>query len=67
MECAKRYRVDAIDTENAHDKNRCYERVKQSIGYCKNNYLIFIYFCGLCSTGVPCESKILKILTKNKE
>lgn len=64
MKCAKRCPVDAISLEQAHDKEKCYQRVAKSIRYCNKNYHIFIYGCGLCATGVPCESRIPEILTK---
>jgi epoxyqueuosine reductase QueG len=54
MKCAQRCPVGAIGP-NGHDKETCYRHVKNSIKYCNNNYHIFIYGCGLCSTGVPCE------------
>ena len=58
LKCMKRCPVDAISKENAHDKETCYERVAASLKYCIKNYHIFIYGCGLCATGVPCESRI---------
>ena len=58
LKCMKRCPVDAISRDNAHDKERCYKRVAHSTKYCNSNYHIFIYGCGLCATGVPCESKI---------
>jgi epoxyqueuosine reductase len=56
MKCAKRCPVGAITAEG-HDKERCYQRVAQSIKYCNRNYHIFIYGCGLCAVGVPCEAR----------
>jgi len=64
MKCARKCPVDAIDEVTAHDKERCYKRVAQSTFYCNRNYHIFIYGCGLCSVGVPCESRIPKVLQK---
>jgi epoxyqueuosine reductase QueG len=58
LKCAKRCPVDAIDAQTAHDKEACYQRVARSLKYCNRNYHIFIYGCGLCATGVPCESGI---------
>lgn len=58
LKCMKRCPVDAISRENAHDKEACYKRVADSTKYCLKNYHIFIYGCGLCATGVPCESGI---------
>ena len=65
LQCAKRCPVDAITAEKAHDKEACYQRVAKSLLYCNKNYHIFIYGCGLCATGVPCESEIPKQLQKN--
>ncbi|MCU0615069.1 MAG: epoxyqueuosine reductase [Desulfobacterales bacterium] len=62
MQCAKRCPVNAITAGNAHDKEACYKRVAKSLVHCNKNYHIFIYGCGLCSTGVPCESEIPKAL-----
>jgi hypothetical protein len=52
--------------ENAHDKETCYQKVAKTTMYCNKNYHIFIYGCGLCATGVPCESSIPKPLQKNE-
>lgn len=62
MLCAKRCPADAITAENAHDKDKCYQKVASSTKYCIKNYKIFIYGCGLCATRVPCESGIPKKL-----
>lgn len=56
LACAHRCPVGAI-TGKGHDKEACYQRVAQSVKYVNRNYHIFIYGCGLCATGVPCESK----------
>lgn len=56
MKCARRCPVGAIN-ENGHDKEVCYKHVRESLKYCNKNYHIFIYGCGLCATGVPCESR----------
>jgi len=58
LACAKRCPVDAIDAENAHDKEMCYKKVADSTKHCIKKYRIFIYGCGLCATRVPCESGI---------
>ncbi len=58
LKCAQRCPVKAISRETAHDKEACYEKVAASLKYCNTNYHIFIYGCGLCATGVPCESRI---------
>lgn len=56
--CITRCPVGAI-TEKGHDKENCREHVKVTVGrYVKSNYGFDGYGCGLCQTGVPCESKI---------
>jgi len=67
LKCAKRCPVDAITEENAHDKETCYQKVADSLKYCNKHYHVFIYGCGLCATGVPCESEIPKPLQRNAE
>ncbi|MDO9263258.1 MAG: epoxyqueuosine reductase [Desulfosalsimonadaceae bacterium] len=62
LKCAARCPVNAITAENAHSKETCYQKVAKSLKYCNKNYHIFIYGCGLCATGVPCESGIPKPL-----
>lgn len=64
MKCARKCPVDAISEQTAHDKEACYQKVAKSIKYCNSNYHIFIYGCGLCATGVPCESKIPKAIQR---
>ncbi len=59
MKCAGRCPVKAIGPKG-HDKEACYKHVKKSTKHCNKNYHIFIYGCGLCATGVPCESRSLK-------
>jgi len=66
LKCAQRCPVDAITAENAHDKEKCMKRVEASTKYCMKNYHIFIYGCGICATGVPCESGIPKGLQKKR-
>ncbi len=55
LKCAAKCPVGAIG-EQGHDKDKCYRRVSKTLSYCNKNYHIFIYGCGLCSVGVPCES-----------
>ena len=43
-----------------------YERVEASTKYCMKNYHIFIYGCGICATGTPCESGVPKQLVKER-
>ena len=64
LNCASRCPVGAITEAKAHDKEACYQKVAKTIKYCNSNYHIFIYGCGLCATGVPCESHIPEPLRK---
>ena len=55
--CIKRCPANAI-SENGHDKERC---AKHCFGvtqpYARSHFGIDDYGCGLCQTGVPCESR----------
>ena len=64
LKCAKRCPANAITREKAHDKEACYQRVAASLKHCNTKYHIFIYGCGLCAVGVPCESGIPEALCK---
>jgi len=64
LKCASKCPVDAITAEDAHDKEKCMKRVEASTKYCIKNYHIFIYGCGICATGTPCESSIPEPLQK---
>ncbi len=55
--CAERCPVDAI-TGEGHDKEKCAKFVFGQEDFVIKNYGIDIYGCGLCQTGVPCESGI---------
>lgn len=57
LKCARRCPVGAV-SESGHDKEGCYRKVASSLKHCNRHYHIFIYGCGLCATGVPCESEI---------
>ncbi|MFZ5868663.1 MAG: epoxyqueuosine reductase [Thermodesulfobacteriota bacterium] len=63
--CRERCPVGAI-TEQGHDKLKCWNHAKGTCGeYTKTHYGFDGYGCGLCQTGVPCESGIPpKILRK---
>jgi epoxyqueuosine reductase QueG len=63
LKCVKRCPVDAV-SKSGHDKEGCYKHVAQSLKHCNRHYHIFIYGCGICATGVPCESGIPKQLRK---
>jgi epoxyqueuosine reductase QueG len=52
----KRCPAGAI-TERGHDKDRCKEYSDSKKPVIKKLYGIDIYGCGLCQTGVPCESR----------
>ncbi len=58
LACKRRCPVDAISAETGHDKEACMKRVAASTRLNLKKYHIFIYGCGLCSTGVPCESAV---------
>jgi len=57
-ECISRCPVGAI-TEAGHDKMKCLQHIRQTAAdYVESNYGFQGYGCGLCQTGVPCESEI---------
>lgn len=57
-ECISRCPVGAI-TEKGKDKSICYRHLSQTTkDYVTHKYGFDGYGCGLCQTGVPCESKI---------
>jgi epoxyqueuosine reductase len=57
-ECIDRCPVGAI-SEAGHDKGACSRHLRPSTAeYVKSQYGFDGYGCGLCQTGVPCESKI---------
>jgi epoxyqueuosine reductase len=55
--CIARCPAGAI-TEAGHDKAKCREYVRGTTEFVKANYGFEVYGCGLCQTGVPCESGI---------
>lgn len=58
MKCVARCPVGAI-TEKGHDKDMCRDFVFDKMTpYIKKTFEIDIHACGLCQTGVPCESRI---------
>ncbi|MBM4328241.1 MAG: epoxyqueuosine reductase [Deltaproteobacteria bacterium] len=63
--CRERCPVSAI-TERGHDKEKCWAHAKGTCGeHTKTHYGFDGYGCGLCQTGVPCESGIpAKILRR---
>jgi len=57
-QCVARCPVGAV-TEEGHDKVACAQHLRPvTADYVKANYGFDGYGCGLCQTGVPCESKI---------
>ena len=57
-DCIDRCPVNAITSENRHDKIKCSNHVMGTIPYIKKKYGINIYRCGLCQVGVSCENEI---------
>ena len=56
--CVERCPVHAISV-NGHDKIKCHRHTLiKSAEYVKSHYGFDGYGCGLCQTGVPCESGI---------
>ncbi len=56
--CITRCPVGAL-SEAGHDKIKCLAHLKPpTADYVKSHYGFDGYGCGLCQTGVPCESKI---------
>ena len=65
--CRKRCPVEAI-TEKGHDKVKCWDHAGGTCAkFVKENYGFDGYGCGLCQTGVPCESGIPKKILKSLE
>jgi hypothetical protein len=57
-ECIPRCPVGAL-SEDGHDKVKCLNHLRPvTADYVKAQYGFDGYGCGLCQTGVPCESKI---------
>ncbi len=57
--CIVRCPVEAISTEKGHDKEKCRAHTQGTAwDYVKTTFGIDTYGCGLCQTGVPCESHI---------
>jgi epoxyqueuosine reductase len=56
-ECIARCPVGAI-TRSGHDKLECRQHLRATEEYVESHYGFDGYGCGLCQTGVPCESEI---------
>ncbi len=55
--CVERCPAGAI-TEAGHDKNKCYNYMHPGVDeYVESHFGFKGYGCGLCQTGVPCESR----------
>jgi epoxyqueuosine reductase QueG len=55
--CAERCPAGAI-TESGHDKRKCHDYIHPAIdAYVESRFGFKGYGCGLCQTGVPCESE----------
>ncbi|HEX9914777.1 MAG TPA: epoxyqueuosine reductase [Candidatus Bathyarchaeia archaeon] len=63
--CMERCPIGAI-TPEGHDKNLCSRYVNMTHQYVPRHYGFDGYGCGLCQTGVPCESGIPKSMKKKK-
>lgn len=61
--CAARCPAGAI-TEAGKDKTLCLNHVRSTARYVKEQYGFDGYGCGLCQTGVPCESEIPPVKKK---
>lgn len=58
MACVERCPVGAI-TEEGHNKKKCWDHAAVTCAkYAKERFGFDGYGCGLCQTGVPCESGI---------
>jgi hypothetical protein len=56
--CIERCPVNAVSA-NGHDKIKCHRHsITNATEYVKSHYGFDGYGCGLCQTGVPCESGI---------
>ena len=56
-DCIRRCPAGAI-SEAGHDKARCSEYLRGTRKYVESTFGFEGYGCGLCQTGVPCESRI---------
>lgn len=56
-ECMDRCPVGAV-TQSGHDKEICERHLLETREYVESHYGFEGYGCGLCQTGVPCESGV---------
>ncbi len=64
--CIDRCPAGAI-TGSGHDKIQCRNYRFEHLGHLRQRYGVETVGCGLCLTGVPCESKIPPAATQGKE
>jgi len=57
LECVERCPAGAI-SEAGHDKEKCSKYVRATRKYVESSFGFNGYGCGLCQTGVACESRI---------
>jgi epoxyqueuosine reductase len=55
--CIERCPVGALSKEG-HDKLQCRDHLRRTADYVREHYHFEGYGCGLCQTGVPCESLV---------
>ena len=57
--CAKRCPVDAITTSEGHDKQACFDYIRETTApYATQNYGTGATPCGLCQVKIPCEGQV---------
>jgi epoxyqueuosine reductase QueG len=64
-QCIQRCPANAI-SKNGHNKKRCSLYLRTTRVYVRTQYHFQGYGCGLCQTGVPCESGIPEELVRNR-
>lgn len=59
LKCVERCPAEAISAAGGHDKEKCETYLHTvTVDYIKSHFGIEGHACGLCQTGVPCESRI---------
>jgi len=57
--CVKRCPVDAITTDHGHDKQACFNYIRETTApYATQTFGTGATPCGLCQVGIPCESQV---------
>lgn len=66
LQCATKCPVNAIqgNISNVQKKKKCSQHLSRTLWHCNSKYHIFIYGCGLCSSGVPCSFSVPRALMK---